>query len=84
MTSKIQKISFYKIARLPFVYSLYFPAAGMTEGDGKRIGGIIGFRDSAEFENRLDHELYLSFFGAAVIGEGLFHLEWGVTRDINT
>lgn len=53
----------------------------MAEGDRECIGGVIGLGDVFETEEFLDHQLHLGLVSAAVIGEGLFDLEWGVLGD---
>ena len=67
-----------------FLDHFHLAAAGMADGDSESVGGVVRFRDSGEFENTLDHELDLGFFGFPVVCQGLFDLERGVASYIIT
>ena len=45
----------------------------MTNRYRQRVGGIVGFGNGGQREQRLDHLLNLKLFGVAVTYHGLFH-----------
>src|SRR6185503_5809545 len=45
----------------------------MTNRYGQRVGGVMGFGEGSQREQRLDHLLNLKLFGVAVTYHGLFH-----------
>jgi hypothetical protein len=45
----------------------------MTNRYRQRVGGIVGFGNGGQREQRLNHLLNLKLFGVAVTYHGLFH-----------
>ncbi len=54
----------------------------MTQRDCSRVGCVGRLRAIGQTEQRLHHVLHLLLGGAAVAGDGFFHLVRGVLRDL--
>ena len=55
----------------------------MRNGDGQRIGGVIGFGDLIQLQQSAHHILHLAFVRAAVTGDSLLYFVGGVFKGFN-
>src|SRR5665647_620052 len=55
-------------------------AVQVADGDGQRVGGVVGRGHLGEAEEQLHHLLHLVFLGAAVADNGALDLRRGVLR----
>ena len=53
----------------------------MDDGNGERIGSIIGLRNGLQTEVKPDHFLHLFFMGVTIAGDGHFDLVWRIFKN---